>query len=90
MGYVFERLDLSMDDWSNRLKTLEPGTVYQTPAWLAFLSATQQGEPVIAVLKDGRSVIGHFTGMIVRKAGFRILGSPFPGWTSKYSKTVFG
>jgi len=84
MGYVFERLRLSMDDWSNRLKTLESGTVYQTPAWLAFLSASQQGEPVIAALKDGRSAIGHFTGMIVRKAGFRILGSPFPGWTTDY------
>ena len=81
MTYVFERLDLTIDDWSAKLKA---GTVYQTPAWLAFLSATQHGEPVVAVLKDGNSSIGYFTGMIIRKAGFRILGSPFPGWTTDY------
>jgi len=42
------------------------------------------GEPVIAALKEGPEKIGYFTGMIVRKAGFRILGSPFPGWTTDY------
>ena len=84
MTYVFERLDLSIDDWSANLKVLEAGTVYQTPTWLEFLSATQHGEPVFAALTDGHSHIGYFTGMIIRKAGLRILGSPFPGWTTDY------
>jgi hypothetical protein len=88
MNYTFERLDLTKDDWSIKFKALESGTIYQAPAWLAFLSATQGGEPVVAALKDGRSVIGYFTGMIIRKAGFRILGSPFPGWTTDYMGLV--
>src|SRR6476620_9685577 len=79
MKYAFERLDLTSNDWSVKFKALESGTVYQAPAWLAVLSATQKGEPVVAVLKDGGSEIGYFTGMIIRKAGLRILGSPFPG-----------
>jgi hypothetical protein len=54
------------------------------PAWLAFLSHTQKGEPVVAVLKEDRVTIGYFTGMIVRKFGLRILGSPFPGWSTDY------
>jgi hypothetical protein len=60
------------------------GTVFQTPAWLAFLSESQHGEPIIAALKDGRNTIGYFTGLIVRRFGHRILGSPFPGWSTDY------
>ncbi len=84
MTYAFERLDLASDDWFSEIKALEVGRVYQTPAWLAFLSATQHGEPVVALLKDDNFAIGYFTGMIIRKAGLRILGSPFPGWTTDY------
>jgi hypothetical protein len=84
MTYAFERLDAGGDDWSATIDTSQAQTIFQTPAWLAFLSATQRGEPVVAVLREGRAKIGYFTGMIVRKAGFRILGSPFPGWTTDY------
>jgi CelD/BcsL family acetyltransferase involved in cellulose biosynthesis len=84
MTYAFQRLS---DNWSANIKTLEAGgagTIFQAPAWLSFLSATQHGEPVLAALMDGNSYIGYFTGMIIRKAGLRILGSPFPGWTTDY------
>src|SRR5688572_20324311 len=84
MTYAFERLDLLGDHWLTKIETLQASTIYQTRAWLAFLSETQDGEPVVAVLSDGRAKIGYFVGMIVRKAGIRILGSPFPGWTTDY------
>ena len=87
-NYRFERLDLGRNDWSLIFKRLKSATVYQSPQWLAFLSATQKGEPVAAVLKDSGSEIGYFTGVIVRKAGLRILGSPFPGWTTDYMGLV--
>jgi hypothetical protein len=88
MHYTFECLNLTNDDWSIKSIVLELGTVYQTPAWLAFLSAAQGGEPVVAALKDGHRPIGYFTGMIIRKAGLRILGSPLPGWTTDYMGLV--
>jgi hypothetical protein len=84
MSYVLERLHVRGDDWSTSSGFSQPRTIYQTPAWLAFLSKTQNGEPVIAVLKEGQARIGYFAGMIVKKAGLRILGSPFPGWTTDY------
>jgi GNAT acetyltransferase-like protein len=84
MTYSLERLDVRGDDWSTKVDQSQAETIYQTPAWLSFLSATQNGESVVAVLKDGHSWIGYFTGMIIRKAGLRILGSPFPGWTTDY------
>ena len=34
--------------------------------------------------RGGEGRLGYFTGAVVRKFGFRILGSPFPGWTTAY------
>jgi len=84
VAYTFDRLDVRDYDWSAKIGTKEAGTIFQTPAWLAFLSSTQHGEPVVAALSEGGRTVGFFTGMIVRKFGLRILGSPFPGWTTDY------
>lgn len=84
MRYRFERLDISLENRFATISSHYSHTIFQTPAWLAFLSETQRGEPVIAALKEGQATLGYFTGMIVRKFGFRILGSPFPGWSTSY------
>ena len=82
--YALERLNFGINDWIAKLDGESGRTIFQAPAWLAFLCESQHGEPVIAALKDGRETIGYFTGMVVRKFGFRILGSPFPGWSTDY------
>jgi Acetyltransferase (GNAT) domain len=84
MTYKFERLDVRGDDWSAKINSKQAGTIYQRPAWLALLSRSQYGEPVVAAVREGRETIGYFTGVILRKLGFRILGSPFPGWSIDY------
>jgi hypothetical protein len=84
MTYAFERVDIQGEDWSTKIDGSQAGTIYQTLAWLGFLSKTQNGEPVAAVLKEGGERVGYFTGMIVRKVWLRILGSPFPGWSTDY------
>jgi CelD/BcsL family acetyltransferase involved in cellulose biosynthesis len=54
--------------------------VFRTPEWLEFVARSQGAEPVVAhVERDGQPV-GAFTGLIVRRFGVRILGSPFQGW----------
>ncbi len=79
----FERLDWESVDWE-RLDAFPDRTIFQTRAWLRFVEQTQRAEPVVAVLRDGTRELGFFTGLIVRKFGLRILGSPFPGWTTSY------
>jgi len=59
-------------------------TIFQTEEWLKFISITQNAEPVIAVILDGERQVGRFTGLIIKKYGIKILGSPFPGWTTFY------
>jgi hypothetical protein len=80
----FERFDLKSGDWSKQLERLPGAMVCQTPAWMSFLERSQHGEPIAALLWDGGSVVGAFAGMVVTKFGLRILGSPFPGWTTSY------
>jgi hypothetical protein len=80
----FERLDLSLSDWGERLKAFPDRTVYHTPAWLSFVIESKKVEPVFAALRRGSETLGYFTGMLLRKSGFKILGSPFPGWSTPY------
>lgn len=84
MTYAFERVDFRNHDWPAKIDGKEDGTIYQTPAWLAFLARTQHGELVVGALREGRETIGYFIGLIVQKLGLRILGSPFPGWSTGY------
>ena len=79
----FERIDLESVDW-NQLDGFWDRTVFQTPEWLSFIARTQNAEPVVAALKSGTATLGYFTGLIVRKFGVKVLGSPFPGWTTSY------
>ena len=82
--YVFERIDVPLNGITFEFDTYHEMKISQSPVWLTYLSKTQNGEPVVAVLSEGPKTIGHFTGLIVRKFGFRILGSPFPGWSTDY------
>jgi CelD/BcsL family acetyltransferase involved in cellulose biosynthesis len=81
---AFELLDFDTFPWNETHAGLPGRTLFQSSPWLEFLQATQKGEPVLAELRNGESVAGYFTGMIVRKFGLKILGSPFPGWSTSY------
>jgi hypothetical protein len=58
--------------------------IFQTPEWLQFVATTQQADIVLAALCEGRQVLGYFAGLIVRRCGLKVLGSPLPGWTTSY------
>jgi CelD/BcsL family acetyltransferase involved in cellulose biosynthesis len=70
--------------WAEELEAFPDRTIFQTPAWLSFVAKTQNAEPVVAFLREGANTLGFFSGLIVHKFGLRILGSPFPGWTTSY------
>src|ERR1051326_4225603 len=80
----FERLEMKPAEWLDRLRAFPDTLVFQSPAWLAFLSESQNGEIVLAALKQDGQTLGYFTGLIIRKFGVRILGSPFRGWSTPY------
>ncbi|MCG8582524.1 MAG: GNAT family N-acetyltransferase [Bacteroidales bacterium] len=51
---------------------------------MRFVSQTQNAESVIAEVLCDEEVHGYFYGLIIKRYGLRILGSPFPGWTTSY------
>jgi len=80
----FERLHCSTDEWKQILLELPERTVFQTPEWLSFIAKSQGGEIVLAALKERGQTQGYFAGVLVARMGFKILGSPLPGWTTSY------
>jgi hypothetical protein len=73
----------SLPDWA-RLDSLPDRTIAQTREWVGFIAETQKAQPIIARILKNEESVGWFTGLVVRKFGLRILGSPFPGWTTSY------
>ena len=84
----WERLAISLDEWDRVLKEFPDRTLFQSASWLRFLEDGTRGELVLAVLHDGNAECGYFAGMVITKFGLRILGSPFPGWTTSYMGVV--
>jgi hypothetical protein len=80
----FEPLKFDAAEWAKALAASPDRIPHQSPAYLSFLAEDQRGRLVLAALKDGDEVLGYFTGLIVRKLGFKILGSPFRGWSTPY------
>ncbi|MBM4328844.1 MAG: GNAT family N-acetyltransferase [Deltaproteobacteria bacterium] len=83
MAPSFERIDIASVDM-RELDGYLDRNIHQTLPWVNFIAQTQQGEPVLAALKESGETLGYFTGLLVRKFGFCILGSPFPGWSTTY------
>ena len=80
----FKRLSLEHVNWEE-LDSYWDRTVYQTLPMIRYIEKTQSAEPVIAAIELSGELIGYFTGLIVKKYGVKILGSPFRGWNSGYT-----
>lgn len=80
---TLSRVALDRCDWET-MDRLPDRVLFQSRDWLEFLARTQSAEPVVAELRRAGDLVGYFTGAIVRRFGVRILGSPFPGWTTPW------
>ncbi|WP_203764937.1 GNAT family N-acetyltransferase [Actinoplanes nipponensis] len=69
--------------WADRA-TYDDRLIFHTEPWLRFVAESQRAEPVLATVTDGPRPVGHFTGLLTRRYGLRILGSPMAGWTTSY------
>jgi hypothetical protein len=77
------RAEPDADLWRDR-ETYADRLIFHTPQWLRFVAESQRAEPVLATVHDGDAVVGHFTGLVTKRYGLRILGSPMAGWTTSY------
>ena len=69
-----------LDGIDPTIEALSGRNVFHTREWLEYVVRTQRAEPVVAHVERDGELVGAFTGLIVRRFGVRILGSPFQGW----------
>jgi len=56
-------------------------TIFTTYEWVQFLKKNQNAEPIVLELRETDDrVVGYFVGLIIKKFGIKIVGSPFEGW----------
>jgi hypothetical protein len=79
-----ERISYGAATWDATLARYPDAEVYHSSAWLAYLWESKRAQPVVAEVRDGGRVVGHFVGAIVGRMGLRILGSPLRGWGTGY------
>lgn len=76
--YQVERCDINILN-SEEVKA-KMHTVFTTYPWISFLMNNQNAEPVVLRLSAEGEICAYFVGLLVRKFGVRILGSPLEGW----------
>lgn len=81
--FLFKNLQLDEVPWQE-LDNYPDRVIFQTLPWLRFIEKSQQAKPVVIEISSQRQVIGYLTLLMTKKWGFRILGSPFHGWTTGY------
>ena len=81
--YNFKIIDYKSVSWEE-VESFGNTNIFQTKSWINFIAQTQNGEPIIIEIKDDGNLAGYFSGLIIKKLGFKILGSPLRGWTTSY------
>src|SRR4051812_1702085 len=79
----FRRIPWESVDWEH-FEAYADRNLFQSRPWLEFLAEIQGGQLVAAVLTDGGVEVGRFHGLVIKRLGFKFLGSPLPGWTTPY------
>lgn len=83
MAITFQQVDyrtIDVDVFHNYADKL----IFQTKEWISFLEKTQNAKPVVLKIFEDGNHIGFFSGLLFKKFGIPIMGSPFRGWTTLY------
>jgi CelD/BcsL family acetyltransferase involved in cellulose biosynthesis len=78
-----QRVEPTAALWADRA-TYPDRLIFHTEQWLRFVAESQRADPVLATIMDGETTVGHFTGLLTKRYGLSILGSPMAGWTTSY------
>ena len=69
--------------WNN-FPEFENFNVFQTHSWHNFLQNNQNAETIVVSIQEGDHLLGYFSGLVTRKFGLKMLGSPLRGWNTDF------
>lgn len=81
--YEFEVVDLNQLN-SKEFNDFPHKTVNTTKEWIEFVAEDASATPYIVRISQNNELVGFFSSLIVKKFGVKIVGSPFPGWSTVY------
>lgn len=81
--WIFEKAELDSVD-TDEFNSFGDKLIFQTKEWLSFVAQAQNAAPVVVRISEDEKFIGYFTGLLFKKFGINIIGSPFRGWSTSY------
>ena len=81
--YIFEKInleDLNVEEFNQ----FPNKSVLTTKEWIEFIEEDSNATPYILKITNSDLLVGYFSALIVKKFGLKIVGSPFPGWSTVY------
>lgn len=67
----------------NEYNNFKNKNLFTTIDWLEFIEEDSKVRPIfLRIINENNDFIGYFTAMETKKFGFKIIGSPFPGWST--------
>lgn len=83
MKYEFTQIEWTQLNVAE-FHSLPDKTVLTTKEWIEFIIEDSEAVPFIIRITQGLKFVGYFSSLIVKKFGVKILGSPFPGWSTPF------
>lgn len=83
MSFNFEEIR-SPSAFEAELKLFGDGSVFVSEAWLGFISSASGGRFIGLRILDDFGNAAFFAGVLFRRLGLKMIGSPFPGWGTSY------
>lgn len=83
MNYSFQIVslaDLDIEEYNSSPQK----SVFTTLPWIQYIEEDAKAKPIIIRITDDSRFIGYFSGLMFRKFGVKIIGSPFNGWSTCY------
>ncbi len=76
--------------WDELIAPYESAQLFHRSPWLDYLAASRRVDVRLWAIKDLETTVGYFSGGLVKKGPFLVLGSPLKGWGTNYMGPVAG
>ena len=75
--------------WDETVERFSHHRIFHKTCWLRYLESVTSGRALFLIYEKDGEVVGCLPGLLVRKGGLRIFGSPLMGWQTESMGPIF-
>jgi len=81
----FEKIEEVPSDWDNLIKNFQSKTLFHELFWHKHILSIYKNSRMVyySISEDGK-IVGYFCGLVIKKFGLKIMGSPLKGTGTNY------